>query len=179
MFKLTEVLYNPGNLLITGNSMSLCPCGSQTTYTECCGIYIDNHQYPQHPEQLMRSRYTAYSLAKIDYITKTMKGKPLINFNPVEAKAWAQSITWIGLKVFQSYLETPEKGFVEFSAVFLERNKLKTIHELSEFHQENRIWFYVDGITRPLQENNINQKIPRNSPCPCGSGKKFKNCHEQ
>ena len=25
--------------------------------------------------------------------------------------------------------------------------------------------------------NQINKKIKRNSPCPCGSGKKFKNCH--
>lgn len=159
--------------------MSLCPCGSQTNYNECCGMYIDDNQCPQHPEQLMRSRYTAYSLAKIDYITKTMKGKPLINFNPDEAKAWSERVTWINLNVLQSYLETPEKGFVEFSAVFLEQNKLKTIHELSEFHQEHNIWFYVDGTTRQLENKNRNPTIPRNSPCPCGSGKKFKNCHEK
>jgi preprotein translocase subunit SecA len=23
----------------------------------------------------------------------------------------------------------------------------------------------------------LNKKIPRNSPCPCGSGKKYKYCH--
>lgn len=159
--------------------MSFCPCGSQRTYEQCCGVYIDTEQYPQTPEQLMRSRYSAYSLAKIDYITKTMKGAPLVNFNPQEAKVWAQSITWIGLTVMQSFMETPEKGFVEFSATFLDRNRLKVIHELSEFNKENDLWFYVNGTNRELSDKNNNKKIARNSPCPCGSGKKFKNCHEK
>jgi len=37
-------------------------------------------------------------------------------------------------------------------------------------------------FARPRQEINPNDpatwgKIPRNSPCPCGSGKKYKHCH--
>lgn len=159
--------------------MSLCPCGSQTTYDQCCGIYIDTKVYPQTPEQLMRSRYTAYSLANIDYIIKTMKGIPLTNFNANEAKEWAQSITWLRLQVLQAYLETPEKGFVEFSAAFIDRNTLKVIHELSEFHKENDVWFYVHGINKELPDKKNKHKIARNSPCPCGNGKKFKNCHEK
>jgi SEC-C motif-containing protein len=127
----------------------------------------------------MRSRYSAYSLAKIDYILKTMKGKPLANFNAAEAKDWAQSITWLNLKVIQSYLENPEQGFVEFSATFIDRNTLKIIHELSEFHKEQDTWFYVDGINKELPNKKHSHKIARNSPCPCGNGKKFKNCHEK
>lgn len=159
--------------------MSLCPCGSQSTYNQCCGVYIDTNEYPQTPEQLMRSRYSAYSLANIDYISKTMKGKPLANFNTAEAKDWAQSITWLSLKVIQSYLEYPEKGFVEFYATFIDRNTLKVIHELSEFHKEHDTWFYVDGVNKELPNKKHSHKIARNSPCPCGNGKKFKNCHEK
>ena len=71
--------------------MSLCPCGSQHLYDSCCGLYLDKKQKPQTPEQLMRSRYTAYSVANIDYIKNTMQGNPLIGFNEQEAEKWAKS----------------------------------------------------------------------------------------
>lgn len=159
--------------------MILCPCGSQNKYELCCGVFIENNQSPQTPEQLMRSRYTAYTLGRIDYIKQTMKGKPLIAFNESEAKEWAQGISWMGLNVIQTYMENPDKGFVEFIASFLDRNQLKTIHELSEFQKEDSTWFYVDGVDKQLPNKQSKQKIGRNSLCPCGSGKKFKNCHEK
>jgi len=157
--------------------MSLCPCGSQINYKQCCGVFIEKNQVPQTPEQLMRSRYSAYCQAKIDYIKNTMKGKALIGFNESETQQWAKSVAWTGLKVIQSYMEAPETGFVEFSASFMENNQIKTIHELSEFHLEDNVWFYVDGKNAPSKVNK--QKISRNSPCPCGSGRKFKNCHDK
>jgi SEC-C motif-containing protein len=159
--------------------MTLCPCGSEKIYEQCCGVYIDQKQAPQTPEQLMRSRYTAYSKANIEYIKNTMKGKPLIDFKEIEAQTWAQTVTWIGLKVIQSYLETPTKGFVEFSVSLMEGNQLKTIHELSEFQLEENQWLYVDGENQQKPVKNTKPKIARNSPCPCGSGKKFKNCHDK
>ncbi|KTD11787.1 putative SEC-C motif domain protein [Legionella gratiana] len=157
--------------------MLLCPCGSQNTYELCCGLYLDNHELPQTPEQLMRSRYTAYSLGKIDYIKSTMKGKALIGFNEFEAVQWAKSVTWIGLTVIKSSLSTPHIGFVEFAARFWERNQMKIIHELSEFHQENGRWYYISGVHKPTSNKIHKPQIARNAPCPCGSGKKFKNCH--
>ncbi|BCA94802.1 preprotein translocase SecA [Legionella antarctica] len=159
--------------------MSQCPCGSEKSYEQCCKPFIEKKEMPQTPEQLMRSRYTAYSLAKIDYIKNTMKGRPLINFDESEVKKWALSVTWAGLKVLQLYMETPEKGFVEFKALFRENNQLKHIHEISEFHQEDNQWFYVDGSKKKLPVKNSKIKVARNSPCPCGSGKKFKNCHDK
>ncbi len=160
--------------------MSHCPCGSQKSFEQCCELFIEKKEAPKTPEQLMRSRYTAYSLAKIDYIKNTMKGKPLINFNESEVKQWASNVTWTGLKIIQSYMETAEKGFVEFKALFRENSQLKNIHEISEFHLEENQWFYVDGNQPKLPvKKNIKPKISRNSPCPCGSGKKFKNCHDK
>ena len=90
--------------------MSLCPCGSEKPYEQCCEVFIEKKQIPHTPEQLMRSRYTAYSLAKIDYIKNTMKGKILIGFDETEARSWSQSVTWVGLKVIQAYEETPKKA---------------------------------------------------------------------
>ncbi|WP_131779537.1 YchJ family protein [Legionella bozemanae] len=157
--------------------MSSCPCGSQNTYELCCGLYIDNKQLPETPEQLMRSRYTAYSMGKMDYIKNTMKGKALTGFNEIEAEQWAKSVTWIDLEVMHQSMSGPDKGFVEFTARFSEHDQIKFIHELSEFHKENGRWFYIDGVHKEKLNKISKPKVARNAPCPCGSGKKFKNCH--
>src|SRR5580704_7913371 len=145
--------------------MSLCPCGSEKTSEQCCEVFIEKKQIPHTPEQLMRSRYNANSLHNIKYITNTMKGKALIGFDETEAKSWSQSVTWVGLKVIQAYEETPEKGFVEFIARFKKGGQFNKIHELSEFHREQGIWYYVAGQNTDLPISN-KQKISRNSPCP-------------
>jgi SEC-C motif domain protein len=157
--------------------MSLCPCRSANTYETCCGPYIEKQQQPQTPEQLMRSRYSAYSLGKIDHIKNTMKGGALIGFNAMTAEQWAKQVTWLGLEILQAEPTTTDVGFVEFIARFLEHGQVKTIHEFSEFHREHDFWFYVSGVNK-LQPLKIkNPQVARNAPCPCGSGKKFKNCH--
>ena len=51
------------------------------------------------------------------------------------------------------------------------------LHEKAEFAREDGAWIY----TRPVREGPAPvritaPKVGRNDPCPCGSGKKFKNC---
>jgi SEC-C motif-containing protein len=156
--------------------MSLCPCGSQHDYQDCCALFIEQHQLPQTPEQLMRSRYTAYTLAQIDYIKQSMSDKASIGFDEAEAKRWSQKVIWIGLEVLHTSMSSPQQGFVEFCAQYIDNNQLNAIHERSEFRLKQNKWFYVDGTTAssPTPQK---QKIMRNDPCPCNSGKKFKNCH--
>lgn len=157
--------------------MLRCPCGLNS-YTLCCSLFIDKQHTPETPEQLMRSRYTAYTLANSSYIKNTMTGKALSNFNESEAQKWAKSVFWLGLDVVSSNMENNECGFVEFKVRFIERNQLHLMHECSEFHKINNQWFYVDGVNKTVHDKERKQKIARNSSCPCGSGKKFKNCHE-
>ena len=47
-----------------------CPCGGEDLET-CCGRFIHGAEQPQTPEQLMRSRYTAYALAEETYLRAT------------------------------------------------------------------------------------------------------------
>ncbi|CAM4394028.1 MAG: hypothetical protein LEGION0403_FIIPPAGN_00781 [Legionella sp.] len=157
--------------------MTHCPCGTQKTYEQCCGLYLEKKQLPQTPEQLMRSRYTAYSLANIDYIKNTMKGQMLVGFNSIEAEQWANSVTWLGLEVLSAEPPDSDTGFVEFCARLMDHGQAKVIHELSEFHREDGSWFYVNGVNKEKPAKIKKQQISRNGPCPCGSGKKYKNCH--
>lgn len=127
--------------------MTVCPCGSQKIYSACCGLYIDNAVLPPTPEALMRSRYTAYSQANIDYIAQTMKGRAAQGFNISNALQWAQQVQWLRLEVIKvSPLTNSGKlGHVEFIAHFRLQGKAQRIHEVSEFHLENGRWYYVDG----------------------------------
>ena len=53
------------------NAVDGCSCGSGRAYAECCGRYLDGGEPPATAEQLMRSRYTAYALAREDYLLAT------------------------------------------------------------------------------------------------------------
>ncbi len=129
--------------------MTLCPCGSTIDYLSCCGLYIDGASIAGSPEVLMRSRYTAYTLAKVSYIKRTMRGKALTGFNAGEAKRWARRVIWTGLRVINAFKEHADKGFVEFIARFQDGDHLQSIHEISEFHRVQGVWFYVDGTHKP------------------------------
>jgi len=122
-----------------------CPCGSKKEYFHCCGQYIENHKIPEIPEQLMRSRYTAYSKTNVDYILKTMKGEALHNFDAASAKQWAKESTWLGLTIIDAPKPHGTIAYVEFIARFHYRGKNQSIHERSEFHYENGRWLYVNG----------------------------------
>lgn len=51
-----------------------CPCGTGSSYETCCKPYISGEKPAPTPEDLMRSRYTAYSRggdADVEYIVRT------------------------------------------------------------------------------------------------------------
>ena len=123
--------------------MLTCPCGSGKAVTACCDLYINQGQSAPTAEALMRSRYTAYTLANIDYIARTMKGPAAVDFQPQEAENFARSVTWNKLEVLNS---TPglTQAFVEFRAHYTFRNHPEVIHEKSEFHFEDGAWYYTD-----------------------------------
>jgi SEC-C motif-containing protein len=123
----------------------LCPCQSQLTYNECCEPFLTRVALPATPEALMRSRYTAYSQAKIDYISETMRGKALINFSPKDAAQWAKEVQWLGLQIIKAEPAVSNKGYVEFVARYSQGNQEQQLHEISEFEYDQGRWYYVDG----------------------------------
>ena len=147
--------------------MNKCACGSNKKYEKCCGVYIDQGKHAPGPEALMRSRYTAYTKANIDYIENTMSGKALHDFDKERSKIWAEQSKWLQLKVIDSHDIDADTGTVEFIAYYSMHDKPYHIHEISQFKREQGCWFYVDG-KQP--------KPGRNDPCICGSGMKYKKC---
>ncbi|MFN7096190.1 MAG: YchJ family protein [Gammaproteobacteria bacterium] len=170
--------------------MQQCPCQSGKSFAECCQPYVTFTKAAPTPEALMRSRYTAYTLANIDYIQQTMKDPIAASFNYDNSLKFAKESEWVGLDIIRSYQPFDTIGYVEFVAHFNDyTGEHQHLAELSEFHLEDGRWYYVDGTqeehhhdhhhhddtsSQPIRYNGI--KLGRNDPCYCGSGKKYKKC---
>jgi len=124
-----------------------CPCGSNNIYNECCGKFIDNIQIPKTAEELMRSRYSAYTKAKIDYIKETMTGPALKKFNYQSSMEWATESIWLKLEVLNHKIDKKDSNiaYVEFKAFYIINNLPQLLHEKSKFKRINEKWFYYSG----------------------------------
>ena len=129
--------------------MTRCPCGILKSYQQCCGAIILGNKLAITPEQLMRSRYTAYTQLNIDYIFATMAGPALEQADRSHSLAWAEQCQWLGLQVLKSYKISHNEGFVEFIASFCLHGQTKKMHELSRFLLIKDQWFYVSGQHDP------------------------------
>jgi SEC-C motif domain protein len=125
-------------------NMQHCPCGTGKVYLDCCGIFISNQKIPSTPEELMRSRYTAYNQVNVDYIVHTMKSPAGDNFDAEGVREWAKKISWTGLEIIKTSHDF-NKGIVEFRAYYYVDGKKNVLHEISEFNFENGKWYYVNG----------------------------------
>jgi len=158
--------------------MKQCPCGSGKEFTSCCEPYLSGKKAAPTAEALMRSRYTAYTMANIDYIVETNSPSTRDDLSREETKKWAEESTWKGLEIISTRegLEGDDEGFVEFSAFFDQEDEKYEHHEMSRFVREDGKWFFHSGRIVPRTVVRTEPKIGRNDPCPCGSGKKYKKC---
>lgn len=151
-------------------AMSLnCYCCSGLPFTACCEPILTDKQQATSPQQLMRSRYSAYCLKQIGYLVKTQHATGHTATLKAETAAFAQQVHFVALNIINV---NEAKHTVSFVAFYISGNKLESLTETSRFIFENR-WYYGDGDTE-FSSNKIN----RNDSCPCQSGKKFKQCSE-
>lgn len=125
----------------------LCPCGSQNTYSQCCGAIIEGRISAPTAERLMRSRYTAFTKADVDYLMKSWHSSTRPLSDKVDIKRWAKSVKWVKLEILQKEKgeEADNTGMVTFRALFMEGGKVDQIKEESIFEKENGEWVYVSG----------------------------------
>lgn len=126
-----------------------CPCTSKKTYDRCCEPFILGKKQPETAEQLMRSRFTAYALRKVDYLIATTAEAKRAELDPEDLASYCASIACVSLKIVAAELGRPndETGVVKFHAS-LQYGGKRTLHiERSTFARENGAWVYVDGET--------------------------------
>lgn len=154
--------------------MTLCPCGSNKPYAECCGPIIDG-RLADTAEALMRSRYSAFVTRQLDHIERTHAVEIRDDFNRAEAERMAEECEWKGLEIRKS-TENGDDAEIEFVIRFRRDQQDMIQVERSTFRRDEGQWFYVSGEINPKEPQRLVNKVGRNDPCPCGSGKKAKKC---
>lgn len=152
--------------------MTPCPCGSKKPLADCCQPYIDGHRDAPTAEALMRSRYTAYTLARVDYILATYHPTIALKQDAGGIARWCREAKFLKLEILQTQAGgvNDNLGTVHFVATIIEGGKLGGINERSNFERYAGRWTYTTG-------KHFTFKMPGpNDPCPCGSGAKFKKC---
>ena len=123
-----------------------CPCGrlnprgKPLALAECCGRYLDGGQSVPDAEALMRSRYSAFVLARADYLLATWHAstRPAqLDLDP--------AAKWLGLEVRAHRSIDAAHAEVEFVARFRVAGRAVRQHERSRFVQDQGQWWYVDG----------------------------------
>jgi SEC-C motif-containing protein len=153
-----------------------CPCGSGNPFESCCAPLLAGAP-ASGPEALMRSRYTAFTRADVDYLDRTLAPDARDGFDRGETETWAKEADWRGLEVLSATTdEAAGRGTVEFVARYRFRGQIFAHHELASFALRDGRWSYVDGVINPKAAPRTAKKVGRNDPCPCGSGRKYKTC---
>ena len=142
----------------------MCICGKKENFDACCGAIINAKRSAQSPEELMRSRYSAYVMANGTYLLEsTVKENRFVD-DVALIEEFSNAVEWLKLDVLNA-----AGSQVEFKAYYRDKDGIQVLHEKSNFVQEEGVWRYKDGEL-------YKTKIERNESCPCGSGKKFKKC---
>lgn len=118
-----------------------CPCGFSKNYKECCEIIHLDINKAETPEQLMRSRYSAFVLENIDYLMLSHHSTTRPLDEKEEILKWTKSVNWQKLEILNSTKDT-----VEFKAYFTGNNMDQFLHENSKFEKEDNVWKYLDKV---------------------------------
>ena len=123
---------------------TLCVCGRQKKFTQCCGRFLVGGEAARTPVELMRSRYCAYAMGGYGaYLLKTWHPSFCDELN--EAQLSVRSINWVELKVIDKS-HKGDRAVVEFKAYFLDSEQKKQVHhERSNFEKVGGKWFYLSG----------------------------------
>ena len=116
-----------------------CPCNPAKNYSDCCKKAHQNILSVATVEDLMRSRYSAFVLANVEYLQKSNHSSTRPSKKEKrELEKWTKSVNWLKLEVLNSTENT-----VEFKAFFMENGAVNVIHENSKFCKENEHWVYL------------------------------------
>ncbi|MFT4224818.1 YchJ family protein [Micropruina sp.] len=115
-----------------------CPCGGGR-YAECCAPYLRREEWPPTAEALMRSRYTAFTLADAEYLLRTWHPRTRPDTLELDDRQWT------GLDVVDQVDGGPDDmmGIVGFVAHFRLDGHTGALTERSAFVRRGSRWVYL------------------------------------
>ena len=131
-----------------GSSAEPCPCGGDR-YATCCELFHLGTARPETAEQLMRSRYSAFSRNLIDYLIETHLSPAPIAERRKALKASNRGVRWTRLRISASEAGGPAdlSGTVTFEAHYRQSGQTHVLRECSRFGREGAVaggrWLYL------------------------------------
>jgi SEC-C motif domain protein len=127
------------------NTVNYCPCGSNKPFSQCCGRFLSGAQHAKTPEQLMRSRFSAFFLGGY--------GQYLLDTWAVECRGGLTAIDlntretdWQRLEIIDRS-QSGNQGMVEFKAFFTDEEGVECRHhERSSFERRKGRWLYCQAL---------------------------------
>lgn len=126
-----------------------CPCGTGDVLGDCCGPLLAGTRQAATAEQLMRSRFTAFSRTDVDHALRTWHPSTCPTWKEL-ASSLADGTRWLRLDVLNAAggpFDT--EGTVEFRAHAKTAGGRRILHERSRFVREDGTWLYLDGQVIP------------------------------
>ena len=131
-----------------GSSAEPCPCGGEC-YATCCEPFHLGTARPETAEQLMRSRYSAFSRNLIDYLIETHPSPEPMAERRQALKASNRGVRWTRLRISASEAggSADLSGTVTFEAHYLQSGQTHVLRECSRFGREGEDlvgrWLYL------------------------------------
>ncbi len=121
-----------------------CYCGVGKSFKECCEPFHLGKKKANSPEELMRSRYSAFCTVNIPYLLETTDPQARGHIDEGSYKEWAEMAQFKKLEIL-NHDDLGNKGHVEFKAWYDIKGKELLHHEFSKFRKQAGTWFYRDG----------------------------------
>ncbi|MFA5265641.1 MAG: YchJ family metal-binding protein [Opitutaceae bacterium] len=152
-----------------------CPCGSGKTFGECCAPVLAGKRPAPSAEYMMRARFTAHVVGDQAFLhssyLETSK-KPFIDQPEAHPTKWTRLVIHS-----EEPSKLPNMAYVDFTAFYEESDTEFAHDEKAEFVKIGEDWIYTRAVRLgPAPFKSPQPKVGRNDPCPCGSGKKYKQC---
>lgn len=132
-----------------------CPCGGGIeafSYGCCCRPLHRQERVAASAEQLMRSRYSAFALAEIDYLLRTQASDQPLQERRRSLEATCRQLRWRGLEILATEAGGPAdlEGTVTFAAHYSAGGQRGVLRERSYFLREggraDGAWLYREAL---------------------------------
>jgi SEC-C motif domain protein len=127
--------------------MSECPCGRGRGFDACCGRVLRGERDAVTAEEVMRARYSAFSLGDAAYL--------MASWHPSTRPKKVRIDTaqrWTRLDVIRTARGglLDDDGEVEFLAHYERAGQAGALHELSRFVRHDEKWVYLGAVDAEL-----------------------------
>ena len=132
-----------------------CPCGSKLALRDCCERYHLGAE-PEHPADLVRARFSAFTLGRADFLWRTLHPGHAYRARARdsvlrEMRQAHETLRYRAVQIHDSRVDG-DHAQVLFTVRVFRAGRDRSFVELSDFERIDGGWRYLAGATRDAHE---------------------------